>query len=270
MTTDRRQRRERKRQLLKTGEALLKHGLPMQPPKDAIIGLTLLLRETLGDTQRADRASRAAEITHAVFEASLKAQPSRMDIACRKGCGYCCHTWVSATAPEIFLLARTISAQKKPAPAMTREAILTRAGQTAGLGVEERFGRKLPCALLIDDACAFYTVRPTMCRQVTSANLESCIEEYEGRDFDGEIVVSRIFLDHASNCRVPLQAALHASGLSTHSYELTAGLTAALAAGGEFSWLQGTDIFEGVATAPAEPAQVNTMIQRIAREIADL
>ena len=125
----------------------------------------------------------------------MKATPPRLELACRKGCGYCCHTWVSATAPEIFLLARTLQAMPGT-PRLSKDAILERAGTTAGLGIAERFGRKLPCALLVDDSCSMYASRPTVCRQATSTELAACIEEYEGKDFEGDIVVSKA-LNHA-------------------------------------------------------------------------
>jgi Putative zinc- or iron-chelating domain len=264
---DRQQRRKARRDLLKHGEAALRRGLPLVPAKDAVLGLALLLREMLADTSVPDRASRAAGIMHQVFEASLKAQPSRMEIACTRGCASCCHNWVGATVPELFLLARTIETAK-PGTAVDRVAALERAGKTAGLGIPERFGAKLPCALLVDGACSQYATRPTVCRQVTSSALAACIDEYEGQGFNGDIVVSKVFLDHARNCRIPLQAALSVSGLSVHAYELGAGLQVALAGDAQASWLAGADPFAAVATAPADPEPVRNAIRTIAAGIA--
>ena len=269
MSADRQQRRHRKRQLLQLGEAATKRGLPPLPGKDQMLGLALVLREMLADTSHADRASRAAALMHKVFEASLKATPPRLELACRKGCGYCCHTWVSATAPEIFLLARTLQAMPGT-PRLSKDAILERAGTTAGLGIAERFGRKLPCALLVDDSCSMYASRPTVCRQATSTELAACIEEYEGKDFEGDIVVSKVFLDHARNCRIPLQAALLSLGLPPDGYELGAGLRAALETGAEADWLARADPFAGIDRAPADPAPIQQAVKLIAAEISSL
>lgn len=267
--SDRQQRRQRKRQLQQLGETVMKRGLPQTPPPEPMLGLAVVLRDTLADTSVADRASRAAAIVHKVFELSAKATPSKLDIACRKGCSYCCYTQVSATAPELFLIARTLETAK-PGKAPPRDAVLAGAARTAGLGVEGRFGKKIPCALLAENACSMYAERPTVCRQVTSTNLAACLDEYEGRDFNGDMVVSRLYLDHARNCRIPLQAALISLDLPLASYELGAGLTAALETGAEEAWLSGRDTFQGVAPGPAEPAPIQQAIRMLATALVAL
>jgi len=148
--------------------------------------------------------------------------------------------------------------------------VLDRAGKTAGLDITQRFGRKIPCALLVDDACSMYAERPTVCRQVTSTELAACIDEYEGRDFNGDMIVSRLYLDHARNCRIPLQAALASLDLPLASYELGSGLTAALGPGAEAAWLSGRDTFQGITPAPAEPTQIQQVIHRLATALVAL
>lgn len=264
--SDRQQRRQRKRQLQQLGEAALKRGLPQTPPPEPMLGLAVVLRDTLADTAVADRASRAAAMVHKVFELSAKATPSKLELACRKGCSYCCHTPVSATAPELFLIARTLQPTKTPA----REAVIAGAVNTASAGIDGRFGKKIPCALLAGDACSVYAERPTMCRQVTSTQLAACIDEYEGRDFNGDMVVSRLYLDHARNCRIPLQAALVSLGLPLASYELGAGLLAAMEPGAEAAWLSGMNTFHDIATAPADPPPIQQAVRMLATAMAAL
>lgn len=266
--SDRQQRRHRKRQLIQLGEAAIKRGLPQAAPGEGMLGLALVLRETLADTAITDRASRAAEIVHKVFEASAKATPSKLDIACRKGCNYCCHGQVSATAPELFLIARAVRNSKLPA--LEREAVVERAARTIGLSAADRFGKKIPCALLVDGLCGVYALRPSVCRQVTSTNLDACVDEFEGRDFNGDIVVSRLFLDHARNCRVPLQAALAALDMPLVSYEIGAGLTAALEPEAEAAWLSGLDTFQGIAPAPPDPLPIQQAIRTLATALVTL
>jgi Fe-S-cluster containining protein len=270
MSIDRQQRRARKRDLRQIGDVRMKRGLARTPDLSDLSGVALVLRETLQDSARVDRASRAAELLHTVFEASVKARPSQLTIACRKGCGYCCHTWVSATAPEIFLLARTVTRKATATGAMSVDGVLAKTMVTSGLGIAERFGRKLPCAVLIDDACGFYAERPTVCRQVIATELAGCIDEFEGRDFDGEVVASRVLFDHAGNCRLPLQAALETLALPAHSYELSAGLSIALDRGAEQRWLDGCDVFADVERAPPAIGPERTLLDRIIAEIADL
>lgn len=270
MSGDRQQRRQRRRELLRLGEAALKRGLPPMPQKDGVVGLALLLADILADTSRAERASHAAEIMLKVLEASVKAEPGRLALACRRGCSYCCHGWVSATGPELLLLARAIASARPADPERSAEAVLARAPQTAGLGIAERIGRRLPCPLLVDGACSAYARRPVVCRQVTSLDVAACIAEFEGRDAGGEIRVSRVYLDHARNCRIPLQAALVAHGLPQDSYELSAGLQAALGTDAEARWLKGDDPFAGIARAPADPDSLARAIVTVAAEVRDL
>src|SRR5579862_1453196 len=54
------------------------------------------------------KAAKAAKLTNDFFEVSLKNNPSKFAIACTKGCAYCCHVSVTATGPEIFLVANRI------------------------------------------------------------------------------------------------------------------------------------------------------------------
>ena len=268
MTTQRPQRRVKVRALIKAGEAALRRGLPLAPERQELSGLAFVLAAMLGEAGRADRASRTAAMVHAVFTASARATRSQLDLACRKGCGYCCHTWVSATAPELFLLASTLAARKAGPATEQLSAVLGRAAVTAGLTIDQRFGAKLPCALLRDGACSVYGERPTVCRQVTSTDLAGCLDEFEGRDRGGEIVGSRYFHDHARNCRVPLLAALAARGLPGHAYELSAGLLRTVRPGAEAGWLAGEDLFAGLAPAPPEPAPIPRVVAEIAAEIA--
>jgi Fe-S-cluster containining protein len=267
MIATRQERRGEHRRLMALGQTALRDGLPLLPPRAMVVGLGHLLRDCL-TSKAANPASRAAELVHRVFEASLAQTPAKLEIACRKGCGFCCHTWVSATAPELFLIAKHLGRQPagdRLSPAAVRE----RAAANTGLDIAARFGAKLPCVFLADNACSIYAVRPTVCRQATSTTLATCIDEYEGRGFDGEIMVSKVYLDHARNCRLPLLAALAAVQLPNVSYELSAGISRVLETpDAEALWLDGTDIFAGVAYAPAHPLALQQAISVIADSLA--
>lgn len=270
MTATRTERRLRLRHLRDFGTAALKLGLPRTPARDQVLGLAVVIGDTLADAARADRASEAAAIMHRVAAASVKASPPALALACRAGCAWCCSTWVSATAPELFLIARLLTGRKRPDTLPPADALAERLAAIAGVGIAARFGRKLPCALLVDDRCSVYAARPAACRQATSTDLAACIEEYEGKDYGGDVVVSRAMIEHIGNAQLPLRVALAGRGLSVAAYELSAGLLAATQARAEARWLAGEDVFAGVATAPAEVAEVARVVAALAEELRQL
>src|ERR1700761_1237310 len=59
------------------------------------------------------RASNAARRAHEFFETSLNGEIAKPAVACRKGCGFCCHVPITATAPEIFLVANALREQHR-------------------------------------------------------------------------------------------------------------------------------------------------------------
>lgn len=268
--TSRQQQRQQERALRKRGEAAVSSGLPQTPEKADLVAVAYVLTRMLRETSAADRASRAAAAMHAMSEASTRKAPGKAKLACAKGCGYCCHTWVGATVPEVMLLARALRADAGRSPARI-PGIIARSTALAGLSPLQRFGARLACPLLIDNACSQYRERPVVCRQATSLDLARCIEEYEGLGHGGEIPVSAVYLAHARNARVPLIAALRLAGLETHTYELSAALARALGASdGEARWLGGEDLMTGVARGPGEPAAALQAVDMIVREIGAL
>ena len=190
--TTRQQNRLRTKSLLKHGRAIVAAGLPTIAQQDDLLAVAMVLAKMLADTADPQRASRAAALMHQLTTASALKTPGTAKLACTKGCGYCCHMWVAATAPEIFLLARSIREDKSRDPAATIAQIVARSAHTIGLTPAERFGAKRPCPLLVDNACSQYRMRPAVCRQATSFDLAGCIDEYEGRNLGGGISISKV------------------------------------------------------------------------------
>jgi Fe-S-cluster containining protein len=258
MAVTRQQRRQRARELSGIGQSAVKRGLPRVPRISDLIGLTLVLRQTLADEARPSPAAACAEMAHRTFEASLRADKAPSAIACRKGCAWCCYGTVMVTAPEAFRLARAI----KPAD---KARFIERAQATANLTAAERFGRKLPCPLLEDGLCSSYAERPLSCRRVTSFAVEPCLEEFEGKA--GDILMPKQALTHAANAQIPMLAALKAAGRPAQLYELSAAVGTVLSMDdAEARWLAGEDIFSGV-TAREEPdAALTGVIARLSSE----
>jgi Fe-S-cluster containining protein len=268
MTTEtRQQRRQRLRQLRKRGETLLRSGLGTRPPGEDIAAVASVLADKLADETLRTRASDAADATHRLIEISSNADHGMPQVACRKGCGFCCHTYVAITVPEAFLLARAVRERNKRGAPPSLENVQAGIARLAGLGPDQRFGRKLPCPLLVEDACSVHPSRPTVCRQVASFKLEPCIEEYEGKG--GDMQVPQRYLAHATNAQIALLAALRASGLPTVSYELSLALGVALSTpDAEARWLNGEDIFAGLPVAASLPQAYRDQIEKVSQQVA--
>lgn len=262
----RQQIRQQERAWAKRGQAVASSGLAPTPEKQDVLAVTFVLSRKLGEQDNPHRASEAAKLVLGLCEVSMRKAPGAAKLACAKGCGYCCHSWVAATVPEVLNLAGSIREA-----ARSRPGLLDRIGQSAaglaGLSREQRFGARLPCPLLVDSACSFYRERPVVCRQTTSLELAACIDEFEGRGFGGEIKVSSVYLAHARNSRAPLSAALAICGLDGRTYELSSALVRVLELDdAERRWLAGEDIMAGIARGPEETA-FRDAVAAIVREI---
>jgi Fe-S-cluster containining protein len=252
---------------MKIGRRLIASGLRGVPSRSELAAVALVEAEALGDATEPRPATSAARIAHQVFEASLRASRPSLALACRKGCSHCCHAFVGATAPEIFLIADVIERQR---PSRV-ESVIERANATANLGIAERIGRKLPCTLLVEGACSVYAARPTVCRKTTSTRVEDCIDEFEGRALDQDITMSKVHVDHAWQSRLVLVAALTARGLPTTAYELGAGLRTVLQTpDAERTWLAGGDVFAGLEAVPSESRDFVSAVRTLATDVTEL
>lgn len=257
---DRLQARER----LKAGDAVVRGGLPLEPAPAQLLGLATQLRTILADTSNTARAADAAELIHRVNDTSQRKAPDKVAIACTRGCTYCCHTYVSAMAPEVFRVARALRAD--PQFEQKRPALLQRLQATSGQSHEERLGRQRPCAMLVDGLCSVYAARPSVCRKTASTSLDDCIAVFNGGSIGW--TSPRINSVASSASLYALSIALQAQHLVWHSYELSAALGAALVrADAESAWLAGEDIFAGV-RGDARPAAFDRNVIMAATELA--
>ena len=262
----RQQRRKAHREYVKVGRAALAAGLPPRPPREAVLGVALIFKAKLTERGNEHRAGEAAGMAQALIERGLTARPPTVAVACRKGCAYCCHSFVGAIAPEIFRLADTVRASHNQALAVDR--VRERCAPLRGLAPQDRIGRKLPCPLLVEGACGVYADRPTVCRQATSLSLAACIDEYEDRNRAASIPVSPLHLAHAGSAHVALLGALQAAGLSTAGHELAEALDRVLATpDAEPRWLAGEDIFRDLPRVQ-RPHELEAVARTVADEIA--
>jgi hypothetical protein len=241
-------RQQRRAKLKENVQAVTRNGIDLDDsPAGQLwsqVGLTRILIDILGG-RAPSRASDAARRAHEFFELSLARNPSNHRIECAKGCAFCCHMRVTALAPEIFYAAGFVRKQF----GATLEDVLGRIRATdsgaRSLGARERPLRKIPCGLLLDNACSIYTARPSACRGLTSISVRTCERGFNGEDVNVQTPAVWTEIRRAHN--QAMWAALVASGLPAHSYELNHAMRIALETpDAETRWLSGEDIFAEV------------------------
>jgi hypothetical protein len=218
-----------------------KSGLPPQPNVYHVAALTSGLVEILAGDDRA-RASLAARYLYRIAPASFRASGVEERLACKRGCAFCCHGYVSASGPQIFAAADAVRAER-----VTFAAALARLRSTAarvhGLAWRERIALRAPCPLLVDSACSIYAARPLACRGYVSLSVAACERAFE--HLTAEVPIPPVYASVRSALEMAMRAALKACSLPHVSYELTGALTQALAADdAQARWLAGEALFD--------------------------
>lgn len=104
----------------------------------------------------------------------------RSTIDCREACNYCCHLWVTTSAPVVLALAFYL--QKKLDDGQMAELILRmekHATENAVLSTRDRVFRSRLCPLNVNGLCIGYEYRPHGCRSYHSFNVSRCRERME-------------------------------------------------------------------------------------------
>lgn len=114
---------------------------------------------------------------HKGFDRAYEKTPAaaRARVACRAGCGTCCHVPVGVQAHEVLLAAIYIQTHFSPVElegAIARAAVHCAA--FFGRTMQERAALKTPCALLREGSCSIYEARPEACRSHHSHNVDAC------------------------------------------------------------------------------------------------
>jgi hypothetical protein len=165
-----------------------------------------------------------------LFEGNIAVQTEGLpELACHKNCPSCCTLRVTATAPEIFLLARYVRlVDATPSGAAInlpkRIAQANRAGK--GLDERQRMALRRPCPLILRGVCIIHPVRPLACRGHASFDRTACRHAAAGRNVD--VPVSEPHLNLRGLVQNALQSALRAAGLSWGLYEMNHALALAL------------------------------------------
>jgi Fe-S-cluster containining protein len=181
------------------------------------------------------------------FEVNAEIQSEgQPPLACHKGCATCCTLRVTATAPEVLMVARYIRAT---AGALRERGInlaqrVARADEvTRGLSERQRMAVKRQCPFIVQGCCVIYRVRPLACRGHASFDKQACRQAAAGKV--DSIPYSIPHMTVRSLIQNALQSALRDAGLAWGSYELNQSVRTAFAEEDCFSaWLEGIDVFE--------------------------
>ncbi|CCQ73620.1 YkgJ family cysteine cluster protein [Magnetospira sp. QH-2] len=137
-------------------------------------------------TPKRHALAEAARSAQALYETNV-ADLDPEDIACRAGCGGCCHSHVGIEPAEAFAILQYLQANRTEAEtAALFPRVRQVAQQVADLNPGSRWAKQIPCAFLEPDAgtCGIYAARPLACRGYNSLDVEACH-------------LSRLTLDHA-------------------------------------------------------------------------
>ena len=212
--------------------------------------------EILGDSRTLESAiklvSDATERGEYLVAEILEEDPPREPIACKQGCAFCCHFPLDVTPPEIICMAEFL---RKKLPGEELAAVRRRAAELAkktwGMSTTERTGSGVPCALLVDNLCSVYPVRPLLCRGWNSLEIQACQSAYETGDIESAIPRYLPQSQIMFLVQLGMMAGLHASGFRPMLLESTAALRIALEnRGAAEQWLEHKPVF-----SPAQSKQ---------------
>lgn len=154
----------------------------------------------------------------------------RIDVACERGCSYCCHLRVEIRPHEAFVLAHHIDSRFGAAQ---RVRVIARLEENlrriASLSTEQHVRAGIGCALLEDGACSVYEGRPATCRKYYSVSVATCRNAFHdtAAPLTGELEVEH--LRQAGNAvALGYAKGLEDAGYDAARYELHFALHKAL------------------------------------------
>ena len=102
-----------------------------------------------------------------------------VQIACARGCAYCCHLRVEVRPHEVFVLAQHIQSTFDDT---TRARLTAKLDENvrriAPLSAEQHIRAGIACAMLEEGVCSVYEARPATCRKYHSLSVDTCRDAY--------------------------------------------------------------------------------------------
>jgi Fe-S-cluster containining protein len=154
----------------------------------------------------------------------------KVELACQRGCSYCCHMRVEMRPHDAFVLSEHV--QTKFSPEQRARAIVRieeNLKRIALLTPDQHMRAGIPCALLEEGICSVYEARPAACRKYYSVSVEICRTAFDdpSAPLTGEIEHEQVRL--AGNAvALGYAKGLEDAGYDINPYELHYALHRAL------------------------------------------
>jgi Fe-S-cluster containining protein len=220
-------------------------GPEMEARRAARLSALEILRAGRTPLQVCEVAGQAVAVADAAIQVAMVADPPRTASACREGCAWCCHKVVGTTVPEVLRIVTHLQQSLSAVELQeANERVARLHEQRKTLQARGRFRTSLPCALLVDNRCSVYPVRPLTCRGFNSSDARQCELSLDPRNravvpaYAPQQRLATLVLDGT-------RAGLAEAGLSGTLLELTAALHIALTdADALHQWRAGKASFE--------------------------
>lgn len=187
--------------------------------------------------------------------------PPHPQIACKKGCSYCCSQDVAVTAPEAFFVAAAI--RNRPAAV---EAVLEAERKLSELSSQARLGNVM-CPLLDEAACSIYAARPLGCHGFVSVSLQACLDTFVDRK-PPQVPMPANNINTMYTVRMIMKAALRLVGREDQTFEMIPAVAAILRTpDAEKRWLAGEPVFAGLKGEAEIPPEFEMGIRRMAAHV---
>jgi hypothetical protein len=140
----------------------------------------------LGPRPDVAAACAALDAIFALAEQSWQGRRTSLDyirsappVACKAGCGWCCHQQVGITPVEAVGIAAHLDALPADQGGPLKDAVRALDRKTRGLTTAARAQSGLACAFLgPEGSCRIYPVRPLRCRGLHSVDADFCAASY--------------------------------------------------------------------------------------------
>ena len=150
--------------------------------------------------------------------------------ACSSGCHYCCHVKVDVFPGEIFLIADCVKKLDAKQQEQIYKTATDNAAKIAPMTLKQHEASKIRCPLLGENkSCLIYPDRPFVCRRYHSANVQTCITDFNSTAEDGqEILQNKFIIEGLSSKYKVMLLAYNRAGYDANAYDINSALIEAL------------------------------------------